>query len=230
MHLRSLLTTRSRNWSATLSCVDRPEVEVGRRLRDRLLTLVMTAAVFIGTYWLGLVLFPVGLNWANRNINFQLGRDALDWIRQLGAFGVAAGAAAVTGRTALRLLSRRGREPGDELLVRAAHFLARRSLIEATHNPVRTRLYRPMPLRVRLRSVGGAIAAGRSAVTGEDNTTWEQEPIHTHVDRLLEMFLMLPQRPLVMVGEAGAGKSVMALLLTHQLLQRWHPDEPVPVL
>jgi predicted NACHT family NTPase len=40
----------------------------------------------------------------------------------------------------------------------------------------------------------------------------------------------LPHRRLVVLGEPGAGKSVLALALTLQLLEGRGPDDPVPVL
>jgi DNA-binding SARP family transcriptional activator len=43
-------------------------------------------------------------------------------------------------------------------------------------------------------------------------------------------FRQLPNRQLIVLGEPGAGKTVLALLLTLQLLEDLPPDEPVPVL
>jgi hypothetical protein len=47
---------------------------------------------------------------------------------------------------------------------------------------------------------------------------------------LVSYFRNLPSRQLVVLGEAGAGKTVMAMLLVLGLLADRHPDEPVPVL
>jgi hypothetical protein len=47
---------------------------------------------------------------------------------------------------------------------------------------------------------------------------------------LAEAFQGLPHRRLVLLGEAGAGKTTLAVLLVLELLARWTPSDPVPVL
>ncbi|WP_439658767.1 NACHT domain-containing protein [Lentzea sp. HUAS TT2] len=50
------------------------------------------------------------------------------------------------------------------------------------------------------------------------------------VTGILAAFRSVPTRRLVVLGEAGSGKSVLAVLLTKALLEDRDPDEPVPVL
>jgi NACHT domain len=50
------------------------------------------------------------------------------------------------------------------------------------------------------------------------------------IDKVGSVFRGLPHRRLVVLGEPGAGKSVLALALTLQLLEGRGPDDSVPVL
>ena len=51
-----------------------------------------------------------------------------------------------------------------------------------------------------------------------------------HLDETMELLAQLPRRQLVVLGEPGAGKSALAMLLTLELLKRREPSDPVPVL
>lgn len=50
------------------------------------------------------------------------------------------------------------------------------------------------------------------------------------LDALVEAFLALRQRRLVVLGAAGSGKTTLAVLLVLKLIQRLGPADPVPVL
>ena len=58
---------------------------------------------------------------------------------------------------------------------------------------------------------------------------WRQLPLCGHAADITAEFLDLPHRQLVVLGEAGAGKSILAMLLTLGLLNALEPGEPVPV-
>jgi len=55
-------------------------------------------------------------------------------------------------------------------------------------------------------------------------------PLRGDVGEITAAFRGLPPRQLVVLGEPGAGKSVLAVLLTRGLLGERRPDDPVPVL
>jgi hypothetical protein len=50
------------------------------------------------------------------------------------------------------------------------------------------------------------------------------------IDELAAEFRRLPRRRLVILGGPGMGKTTLAVLLLRELLRRYEPDQPVPVL
>lgn len=104
--------------------------------------------------------------------------------------------------------------PGGTLLDLAAHELAtavrRQWTAEAENRAVR----QPAPLRVRFWSTTGS----------------RQGPIRGDVRQVASMFRGLSRRQLVVLGEPGAGKTVAALLLTLELLEKPDRSQPVPIL
>jgi hypothetical protein len=92
-------------------------------------------------------------------------------------------------------------------------------------------LDRAQPLRVRWSSTSRAVAPPAAAVVGSDVAGRVlRVRLAGSVSDVVEGFGRLAAAQLVVLGEPGAGKSVMALLLTLGLSQRWRPGEPVPVL
>lgn len=67
-------------------------------------------------------------------------------------------------------------------------------------------------------------------VLDEDATEWRQVPLEGHLDEIVTTFTSLPHRQLVVLGGPGAGKSVLATLLTLDLVEGRQADEPVAVL
>jgi len=63
--------------------------------------------------------------------------------------------------------------------------------------------------------------------TGAD---WRQLPLAGDEGEIVAAFRRLPHRQLVVLGPAGAGKSVLAMLLTLGLVEDPEPGQPVPVL
>ena len=89
----------------------------------------------------------------------------------------------------------------------------------------------PMPLRVCWSSTGRPVAAGRDAVLDEPvRADWQQHPLKGDVDEIVSAFRGLPHRQLVVLGEPGAGKSILALLMTLLIIEEPEEDQPVPVL
>jgi predicted lipid-binding transport protein (Tim44 family) len=95
----------------------------------------------------------------------------------------------------------------------------------------RTRsLLRPAPLRVRWKSTGRPVAA--RAATVVDSAVGGRpvrRRLRGRLDEVANTFMSLPHKRLVVLGEPGAGKTVLAILLTLDLLPL-RPDGAVPVL
>jgi DNA-binding SARP family transcriptional activator len=75
-------------------------------------------------------------------------------------------------------------------------------------------LHRPQPIVLRWSALA---RPGRPARRGD-------------LDDIAETFTALPERQLVVLGDPGSGKSVLALMLTLELLRTRAPGAPVPVL
>jgi tetratricopeptide (TPR) repeat protein len=89
----------------------------------------------------------------------------------------------------------------------------------------------PVPLQVRWSSTGRPVAAGRDVVLDElPGADWQQLPLEGDVEAIVAAFRDLPHRQLVVLGEPGAGKSVLAMLLTLRLIEDPEARQPVPVL
>lgn len=90
-------------------------------------------------------------------------------------------------------------------------------------------LHQPSPLRVRWSSTGRPVAASPAAVLGEGVVGGRPVRLRLRgdVSEAAAMFLRLPKRQLVVLGEPGAGKTVLAILFTLDLIER---RGPVPVL
>src|SRR5262249_28572714 len=93
-------------------------------------------------------------------------------------------------------------------------------------------LRRPQPLQLRWSSTGRPVAVAWSGVLGREPSAGEpQHPsLRGDLTDLVRKFRQLPNRQLVVLGEPGAGKTVLAVLLTLGLLDDLQPGEPVPVL
>jgi hypothetical protein len=112
-----------------------------------------------------------------------------------------------------------GERPED----RAVRVLAESVDQQLTGEVQRQELERPAPIVLRVRKTERAVGARPGAVTGELRLDGDST-------RMVEMFMGLPDRQLVILGEPGAGKSVQATLLAHGLMRWREPDGPVPVL
>lgn len=80
-------------------------------------------------------------------------------------------------------------------------------------------LRRPNPLSVRWSITGRAVAANTPAPSARGD-----------VAQLVRTLRGSPSRQMVVLGEPGAGKTVLAVLLTLALLENARPNDPVPVL
>lgn len=84
----------------------------------------------------------------------------------------------------------------------------------------------PEPIRVRWSSAGRAVAGDLWRVMSADGVAGRPVRVRGDVRQVVDLFRKVKTRQLVIIGEPTAGKSVLALLFTLDLL----PDEPVPVL
>src|ERR1022692_261512 len=93
-------------------------------------------------------------------------------------------------------------------------------------------LNQPQPIKIRLSTTNRPIAADPIAVLGSGDTAGRILRLHLRSDvtQVVDMFWRLPNRQLVVLGAPGAGKSVLALLFTLQMLETRTEDAPVPLL
>lgn len=124
------------------------------------------------------------------------------------------------------------RDSGMEMLNRAANGLADAVRRQWTSEARLRQLRRPEPLRVRWSTTGRPVSAQPAAVLGQAAVGGRPTRLRLRgdLDSIVEAFRRLPARQLVVLGEPGAGKTVLAMLLTLSLLDTRTPGEPVPVL
>ncbi|MGB7798405.1 MAG: trypsin-like peptidase domain-containing protein [Pseudonocardiaceae bacterium] len=91
-------------------------------------------------------------------------------------------------------------------------------------------LRRPEPIRIRWSSTGRPVAARLADVLTEGVVPGRPVRLRHDVNHVVELFRKLRARQLVVLGDPGAGKTVLALLFTLGLLDSLLPGEPVPVL
>jgi DNA-binding SARP family transcriptional activator len=119
--------------------------------------------------------------------------------------------------------------PPQQRLDKASRELAIAVARQWTAEAVMRSLGRPEPIQLRWsvthRTAPAVLPAG-------DPGTGERVPpaLNGKLADLITGFRQLPKRQLVVLGEPGAGKTALAVLLTLGLLASPEPDEPVPVL
>lgn len=89
----------------------------------------------------------------------------------------------------------------------------------------------PSPLQVPWSATKRAVSVTPNEVL---RTSTGKTPISLklqgRLDETMALFDELPRHQLVVLGDPGAGKSVLAILLTLELLRRIRPGDPIPVL
>jgi DNA-binding XRE family transcriptional regulator len=122
--------------------------------------------------------------------------------------------------------------PEQRRLDRASRELAVAVARQWTAEAMMRSLGRPEPIRLswscthRTAALAPCALPGRALRTGEPASG----QLHGDLSELITEFRRLPWRQLVVLGEPGAGKTALAVLLTLGLLADPEPAEPVPVL
>lgn len=93
----------------------------------------------------------------------------------------------------------------------------------------------PLPLSVRWSAADATLMGHLSAIVGGRVRAGDERGVRRRflsgsLAELAEKFVQLPTQRLVVLGEPGAGKTVLAIQLVLALLQRRVPGDPVPVL
>ncbi|MER5757416.1 NACHT domain-containing protein [Streptomyces sp. NPDC002088] len=93
--------------------------------------------------------------------------------------------------------------------------------------------------------MAGGVAAAAAAGPGSAQVRWASaearladhrenvggpEDLSARLKEVAEVFARVPSRRLVVLGEPGSGKTVLALRFTLDLLERRRPEDPVPVV
>jgi len=89
----------------------------------------------------------------------------------------------------------------------------------------------PYPLAVRWRDADPRLMDWPEAIMQPRVGTPHTIRLHLagSLDKVVEPFMALPLRRLVVLGEPGAGKTTALVILTLGLLKRWQPSREVPV-
>ncbi|WP_406512960.1 NACHT domain-containing protein [Streptomyces sp. NBC_00161] len=131
----------------------------------------------------------------------------------------------------LEELPRRAPLPGVPELREAAGLLASRVAGQWRREERRRRVHDPFPLPVRFRSADARLldhwAKIRGAAPGADPAPLA---LAGSIDRIVEVYRSVPSGRLVVLGEAGAGKTILTVRFVLDWLAARTPDEPVPVI
>jgi DNA-binding SARP family transcriptional activator len=122
-------------------------------------------------------------------------------------------------------------EPGAQLDHAVRHLAAAVTRQWTAEAEMRS-LNRPEPIPFTWSSTGRPVSAVAAAILGDRTGTNQAEryTLSGNVGDIVAKFRQIPSRQLVVLGEPGAGKSVLAILLTLGLLAGRQAGEPVPVL
>lgn len=206
---------------------------VSRKLvRYRIGALAVTAVSFAVVYFACRMFLSDVLDWAGGWARFDLGKDVISWVEQLGAFGLGLAAAGAVWQRAVAWTDRASRPAtaDADTLAGVAHRLAATLLVSYAEQERRHGIGGPVELKVHFSSTARP-AASRAAVTGVDGIDWQDRPLRGYVSQVGAVWRdEVPSRQLVVLGEPGSGKSVLAVMLARQLLSARGTGDPVPVL
>jgi class 3 adenylate cyclase len=123
---------------------------------------------------------------------------------------------------------------GDEDGIRLGHAaeeLAKTIYRQWSDEAAIRKLCQPQPLHLRWSTTDRPVATHPVAVLGDGAVSGDPVRLRGGLDDIATAFAQLPKRQLVVLGEPGAGKTVVAIVLTLGLLDhRREQGGPVPVL
>ncbi|MEV4417923.1 NACHT domain-containing protein [Catellatospora sp. NPDC049609] len=200
------------------------------------LAAVAGLAAFGPVYAAALRWLPGVTAWASAHAPFRVGQDLVGQLSEVGPVGLALAAATLAGKLAWEGLTRLpaflppgsavSRAAVDEAAADLAVEVARRMRRET----IRRDVWRGAPLEVVVRATERPVQADRRVVlAGAARGT--RLRLSSGSKDLATLFRGLPRGHLTVLGEAGAGKTVLAMRLTLDLLDARPPraDGPVPV-
>ncbi|MFF5185662.1 NACHT domain-containing protein [Streptomyces sp. NPDC000345] len=115
-------------------------------------------------------------------------------------------------------------EPPSAKMDYAQQLLAESTRSRLQAEIARRRLEQPEPIHVRWSSTA------RSVQPPSEVLATEVLKLNGNITEITALLRRLPRRQLLVLGEPGSGKSVLALLLARDLLRSREPCEPIPVL
>ncbi|WP_327732952.1 trypsin-like peptidase domain-containing protein [Streptomyces nojiriensis] len=131
----------------------------------------------------------------------------------------------------LEELPRRPPLPGVTDLREAAGLLATRVAGQWRREERRRRVHDPFPLPVRFRNADPRLLDHWAKILGAA-PGMDPAPLALagSIDRIVQAYRSVPSGRLVVLGEAGAGKTILTLRFVLDRLAARTPDEPVPVI
>ncbi|NUT08572.1 MAG: NACHT domain-containing protein [Hamadaea sp.] len=205
-------------------------------LRLKLIRAGASAVAFLFT--LGLVyaaakswLQPL-IAWSSARVPLDIGKDLIGQVRDAGAIGLSLAAGTMAARAAWRWAGRLlvalhpASDFGLAVIHQAMEELAEAVSVRLDHETARWDLWRA-PLVVTVRSTERAVQAdARGVLPGSAEARLR---LRADSDSVAELLTGLPHGHLVILGEPGAGKTIMAMRVALDLLVDRAPTEPVPV-
>ncbi len=123
------------------------------------------------------------------------------------------------------------RHRGADELDDAAEGLAHAVSVQWHREEEIRRIHDPLPLPIRWRVAAPAVMDHWANVCGAPSgETADPLPLAGHLERIVEVFRRTPSGRLVVLGRMGAGKTVVTMRLTMDLLTTHTAGESVPVI
>jgi hypothetical protein len=148
------------------------------------------------------------------------------------------GAATAIVTTIIAVLQHRAKRntPADDgaddqqLLTRAAGQLSHAIQKQWRDEELRRRIHDPFPLPVRWVNASEDLVDHWENILRLKSTSSGELNLANRLENIVETFTRVPSRRLVLLGDAGSGKTILALRFVLDFIERRHADDPVPVV